>query len=94
MRYKFWSFYSTMPKNKRLRHGVGAKILVYKAFPHLQPIVAVKYTNARRMDVLHGVLAVHQGEKTASRKRQSCILMHHDNFYDGTSSMPLHSIAR
>ena len=69
-----------MPKNKRLRHGIGAKISVYKTFPHLQPIVAAKYTDARRMDVLHDVLAVQQGEKTASRKRQSCILRHHDNF--------------
>ena len=91
MRYKFWSFYSIMPKNKRLRHGVGAKISVYKKFLHPRALVAAKYPNAGKTDVLHGLLAIRQEEKMVSKKMQSCIVMRHNDFDDGQL---LHAVTR
>ena len=83
MSYKFRSFYSIVPKNKRLRHGVGAKISVYKMFLHLRALVAAKYPNAGKTDVLHGLLAIRQEKKMVLKKMQSCIVMRHDDFDEG-----------
>ena len=80
-----------MPKIKRLRHGIGAKISVYKKFLHPRALVAAKYPNAGKADVLHGLVAVQQEEKTVSRKKQSCIVMRHDDFDDGHL---LHAVTR
>ena len=57
-----------MPKSKRLRHGVGAKILVYKKFLHPRAVVAQKYPNAGKTDMLRGLLAIRQEEKTVSKR--------------------------
>ena len=80
-----------MPKIKRLRHGVGAQISLYKRFLHPRALVAAKYPNAGKSDVLHGLLAVRLEEKTVSKKRQSCIVMHHNDFDDGRL---LHAVVR
>ena len=65
-----------MPKSKRLCHGVIAKIfLVYKKFLHPRAVVTQKYPNAAKTDMLHGLLAIQQEEKTVSKKEQSCIVM-------------------
>lgn len=80
-----------MPKVKRLHHGVGAKISVYKKFLHPRPLVMAKYPNASKTDVLHGLLAVRQEDKTVSKKQQACIIMRHDDFDDGQL---LHAVTR
>ena len=47
-------------------------------------LVAAEYPNAGKPDVRHGLLAgVQLEEKTVSKKRQSCIVMRHDDFDDG-----------
>ena len=80
-----------MPKLKRLHHGVGAKISVYKKFLHPRALVMAKYPNASKTDVLHGLLAVRQEDKTVSKKQQACIIMRHDDFDDGHL---LHAVTR
>ena len=80
-----------MPKIKRLRHGIGAKISVYKKFLHPRALLAARYPNAEKTDVLHGLVAVRQEEKTVSKKRQSCIVMRHNDFDDGDL---LHAVTR
>jgi hypothetical protein len=80
-----------MPKLKRLRHGVGAKISVLKKFLHPRPLVAEKYPNAGKTDMLHDLVAVGQEEKTVSKKPQLCIIMRHNDFDDGQR---LHTVAR
>ena len=80
-----------MPKIQRLRHGIGAKISVYKRFLHPRAAVAAKYPNAAKSDVLEGLIAIGQEEKTIAKKRQSCIVMRHDDFDDGTL---LHAVTR
>ena len=80
-----------MPKLKRLRHGVGAKISVLKKFLHPRPLVAEKYPNAGKTDMLHDLVAVGQEEKTVSKKPQLCIIMRHNDFDDGQL---LHAVAR
>jgi hypothetical protein len=51
-----------MPKIKRLRHGIGAKISVYKKFLHPRALVAAKHPNAGKAVVLHGLVAVRHRE--------------------------------
>lgn len=80
-----------MPKLKRLRRGVGAKISVLKKFLHPRPLVDAKYPNAGKTDMLHDLVAVGQEEKTVSKKPQSCIIMRHNDFDDGQL---LHAVAR
>ena len=80
-----------MPKNKRLRHGVGAKIAVYKKFLHSRAAVSKKYPNARKNDVLDNLLVISQEEKLVSKRRQVCLTMLHDDFDDGQI---LHAVAR
>ena len=76
-----------MPKTQRLRHGIS----VYKRFLHPRAAVAAKFPNAAKSDVLEGLIAVGQEEKTVAKKRQSCIIMRHDDFDDGTL---LHAVTR
>jgi hypothetical protein len=80
-----------MPKSKRLRNGVGAKISVYKKFLQPRALVAAKYPNAGKTDVLHGLLVICQEEKMVSKTMQSCIVMRHNNFDDGQL---LHAVTR
>ena len=80
-----------MPKLKRLHHGVGAKISVYTKFLHPRKLVMERYPNASKTDVLHGLLAVAQEDKTVSKKQQACIIMRHDDFDDGHL---LHAVTR
>lgn len=80
-----------MPKNKRLRHGIGAKITVYKKFLHPRALVSAKYPNASKGDVLDDLIAVGQAEKTVCKRLQTCIVMRHDDFDDGQL---LHAVAR
>ena len=84
------SFFS-MPKNKRLCHGVGAKIAVYKKFLHPRAAVSKKYPNATKNDVLDNLLVISQEEKLVSKRRQVCLTMRHDDFDDGQI---LHAVAR
>ena len=56
-------YFFSMPKNKRLRHGVGAKISVYKKFLHPRVAVSNKYPNATKNDVLDNLLVISQEEK-------------------------------
>jgi hypothetical protein len=55
-----------MPKNKQLRHGVGAKISVYKKFLRPRAAVSNKYPNATKNDVLYNLLVISQEEKLVS----------------------------
>ena len=80
-----------MPKNKRLRHGVGAKISVYKKFLHPRKAISTKYPNATKNDVLDNLLVIGQEEKLVSKRRQVCLTMRHQNFDDGQI---LHAVAR
>jgi len=54
----FGRLFNFMPKIKRLRNGIGAKISVYKKFLHPRALAAANYPNAARTDVLHGLVAV------------------------------------
>ena len=78
-------------KNKRLRHGVGAKISVYKKFLHPRKTISTKYPNATKNDVLDNLLVIGQEEKLVSKRRQVCLTMRHDDFDDGQI---LHAVAR
>lgn len=80
-----------MPKNKRLRHGIGAKISVYKKFLHPRALICAKYPNAAKGDVLDGLLAVRQEEILVCKRLQTCILMRHEDFDDGQL---LHAVVR
>ena len=81
-----------MPKNKRLRHGVGAKISVYKKFLHPRAAVSNKYPNSTKNGVLDNLLVVSQEEKLVlSKRRQVCLTMRHDDFDNGQI---LHAVAR
>ena len=80
-----------MPKNKRLRHGVGAKISVYKKFLHPRAAVSNKYPNAMKNDVLDNLLVISQEEKLVSKRRQVCLTMRHEDFDD---RQILHAVAR
>jgi hypothetical protein len=80
-----------MPKNKRLRHGIGAKISVYKKFLHPRVLICAKYPNAAKGDVLDGLLAVRQEEILVCKRLQTCILMRHEDFDDGQL---LHAVVR
>ena len=80
-----------MPRNKRLRHGVRAKISVYKKFLHPRAAVSKQYPNATKNDVLDNLLVIGQEEKLVSKRRQVCLTMRHDDFDDGQI---LHAVAR
>jgi hypothetical protein len=80
-----------MPKNKRLRHGVGAKISIYQKFLHPRKVISTKYPNATKNDVLDNLLVIGQEEKLVSKRRQVCLTMRHDDFDDGQI---LHAVAR
>ena len=80
-----------MQKNKRLRHGVGAKISVYKKFLHPRKAVSTKYPNSTKNAVLEDLLVIGQEEKLVSKRRQVCLMMRHDDFDDGQI---LHAVAR
>ena len=80
-----------MPKNKRLRHGVGAKISAYKKFLHPRKVVTTKYPNASKNDVLYNLLVIGQEEKVVSKRRQVCLTMRHNDFDDGEI---LHAVQR
>ena len=80
-----------MPKIKRLRHGVGAKISVYKKFLHPRVVVSARYPNASKNDVLDDLLVIGQEEKVVCKRLQSCILMRHADFDDGQI---LHAVTR
>jgi hypothetical protein len=62
-----------MPRNKQLRHGVGAKISVYKTF----------LPSATKNDVLENLIVIGLEEKLVSKRRQVCLTMRHNNFDDG-----------
>ena len=55
-----------MPKHKRLRHGVGAKITVYKKFLHPRAAISQRYPNATKNNVLGNLLVIGQEEKIVS----------------------------
>ena len=80
-----------MPRNKRLRHGIGANISVYKKFLHPRAAVCDKYPNASKNDVLDDLIAIGQEEKLVSKRMQGCILMRHVDFDDGQI---LHAVTR
>ncbi len=80
-----------MPKNKRLRHGIGAKISVYKKFLHPRALVSAKYPNVLKGDVLDDLLAVGQEEKLVCKRLQTCNVMWHEDFDDGQL---LYAVAR
>ncbi|KAI2490366.1 hypothetical protein MHU86_24206 [Fragilaria crotonensis] len=80
-----------MPKTKRLRHGVGAKITVYKKFLHPRAVISKRYPNASKNDVLDNLLVIGQEERMVSRRLQVCLTMRHDDFDDGQI---LHAVAR
>jgi hypothetical protein len=80
-----------MPKIKRLRHGVGAKISVYKRFLHPRAAVCAKYPNASKNDVLDDLLVIGQEEKVVCKRLQGCIMMRHADFDDGQI---LHAVTR
>ncbi|KAI2511756.1 hypothetical protein MHU86_2650 [Fragilaria crotonensis] len=81
-----------MARNKRLRHGDGAKISVYKKFLHPRAAVSKRYpNNAAKNDVLDNLLVIGQEEKVVSKCRQVCITMRHDDFDDGQI---LHAVAQ
>ena len=80
-----------MPKIKRLRHDVGAKISVYKKFLHPRAAVCCQYPNASKNDVLDDLLVIGQEEKVVCKRMQSCILMCHDDFDNGQI---LHAVTR
>ena len=73
-----------MPKNKRVRNGIGAVASVYKRFLHpCALLVSAKYPNAAKADVLDGLLVVGQEEKMVCKRLQTCVIMRHDDFDDG-----------
>ena len=60
-----------MPKNKRLRSGIGAVVSVYKRFLHPRALLSSKYPNAAKADVLDGLLVVGQEEKMIWKRLQT-----------------------
>jgi hypothetical protein len=58
---------------------------------HSRALVTQTFPNAAKTDILHGLLAIWQEEKTVSNKEQLCIFIHHDDFDDSTL---LHAVAR
>ena len=80
-----------MPKNKRLRHGVGAKVSVYKKFLHPRKDVSTRFPNYTKNEVLDNLLVIAQEEKLVSMRQQVCLTMRHDDFDDGQI---LHAVAR
>jgi len=72
-----------MPRNKRLRHGVGAKISVDKNFLYPHPIACANTPNASKNAVLHDLIGIEPDEKCVSDRAQGCILMQDADFYDG-----------
>ena len=72
-----------MPRNKRQRHGVGAKISVYKNVLHPQASACAKPPNAPKNDVLHDLLPIGQDEKCMNEQSQGYILTWDGDFYDG-----------
>ena len=78
-------------KNKRLHHGVGAKISVYKKFLHPRAAVSNKYPNAMKNDVLDNLLVISQEEKLVSKRRKIGLTMRHDDF---DNDQILHAVAR
>ena len=83
---KFFS----MPRNKRLHHGVGAKISAYKKFPHPWAAISKKSPNGAKNDVLDNLLVIGQEEKLVSNRRQVCSTPRFDDFDEGKI---LHAIA-
>ena len=73
-----------MVKKNRLRHGVRAKISVYIKFLHPRTLVCNKLPNAQPQDVLTNCVAIAQEVKTVSKRMQTCIVMHHDLFDNGS----------
>lgn len=72
-----------MARKKRLHHGIGAICQVVKRLLHPRKLIADKYPNAQKNDVLGDLLAVGCEEKTVGKKPQLCILMRHSDFDDG-----------
>jgi hypothetical protein len=56
-----------MPKKKRLRHGVVAKISVYKKFLHPRAAISRKVSKRNKEYVLDNLLVVGQEEKLVSK---------------------------
>ena len=80
-----------MPNNKRLRHGVGAKVSIYKKFLHPKKAVSTRYPNYTKNEVLDNLLTIAQEEKLVSKCQQVCLTMRHDDFDDGQI---LHAVAQ
>jgi hypothetical protein len=76
-------FFKNGEKN-RLCHGVRAKISVYIKFFHPRTLVCNKLPNAQPQDVLTNCVPVAQEVKTLPKKLQTCIVMCHDLFDDGS----------
>ena len=72
-----------MAKTKRLRNGVGAKVVVYKKFLHPQKDVCAEYPIANKGGVLNELLVVGQGEKNVNKHQQMCVVVRHVNCDDG-----------
>jgi hypothetical protein len=60
-----------MPRNKRLRHGIGANISVYKEVSSPRAAVCDKYPNASKNDMLDDLIAIGQEEKLVSKQNAS-----------------------
>jgi hypothetical protein len=84
---KSYKFFLNREKKTRFCHGVGAKISVYIKFLHPRTLVCNKLPNAQPQDVLTNCVAIAQEVKTVSKKLQTCIVMHHDLFDDGSQIM-------
>jgi thymidine kinase len=56
--------------NKRLRHGVGANISVFKQPLHQRAVISKRYPNATKYNELDNLLAIGQEEKLVSKCRQ------------------------
>jgi hypothetical protein len=72
-----------MPKIKRLHHGAGAKISIYKKFLHPRAAVCANYLNPSKNDVLGDLLVLGQGEKNVCKQLHGSIMMRHAEFDDG-----------
>ena len=77
-------FFSKIVKKIHHCHGIGAKISVYIKFPHPRTLVCNKLPNSQPHDVLTSCVVTAQEFKTVSTKLQTCIVMHHDLFNDGS----------
>jgi hypothetical protein len=74
-----------MPRNKRLRHGVGANISVYKKFLHPRSShFWIGTPNVSKNDMLDDLIVIGQQEENlCPNVMQTCVLMRHADFDDG-----------